>query len=207
MSGKSVQEMMAEIAVLAKVKKHHLAPDMVNGRRQLTEASARMALLHLHRCADIARPDPDGSRMPAPAGASRPAAAPVQPAAPQQPSLPVLAAFKDIPEGYYATVSRTGSNDLDFWRVDKPAKGKWEGYSFARRILGGGDGSEMRTVDLPNIQQRLALQAIREAGTDQAKMAFATAIDRCSDCGRMLTDEISRQVGKGPTCRARSQSR
>src|SRR6266852_5925128 len=42
-----------------------------------------------------------------------------------------------IPQGHYATASLTGHNDLDFWRVDRPDKGKWTGGLFVKRVIGG----------------------------------------------------------------------
>lgn len=187
MSEDVVQGLMAQIATIAPAKEHRLSRDMVDGSRKLTEASARQVLAHLRKCAD--KPGEPAARRD------------------QEPGepLPPIGAFRDIPKGYYATPSATGANDLDFWRVSKGRKGsRWEGISFAARVLGGGDGDSMRTVDLSNIQQRLALQAIERAGADAAGMAFAAAIKRCRDCGLVLTDQVSRDAGRGPDCRTKS---
>ncbi len=207
-----IENLMRQIADLAPRKRHSLGADMVNGSRRLSVAQAQMVLTHLHKARDIEgiaqveapgvsgqvrvrqMPDPEDDLMPRPTGAVRTEPRPA-PAA-----LPRLTDLKGIPAGYYATPSGTGSNDLDFWRVDVPAKGKWAGFSFAKRILGGGSGSEMRTIDLDNIQQRKALLAIRSAGTDKAGDAFAAAIGRCRKCGLVLTDDESRSRGYGPTC-------
>lgn len=185
--------MKAEIARLAPLKQHKLGSDMTDGRRPLSIAQMRMVLRHLNACPDRA-PSPD----PAPAAVRAP-----RPPAPQpSPRLPGLAEMKDVPAGYYATPSRTGNNDLDFWRVDK-GTGKWEGYSFPCRVLGGGAGEEMHTVELDNIQKRLALQAILRAGLEEAQIAFAKALDRCTECGRALTDDTSRTFHMGPVCRSK----
>lgn len=212
-----IEDLMAQIARLAPAKRHNLGKSLVDGSRELALPQARQVLTHLHKCPDIPGvanveapavsgkvrqlPDPADARMPRPAG--EPAVrASAQPAGPV--TLPRLADLKGIPAGYYATPSGTGTNDLDFWRVDVPKKGKWEGFSFARRILGGGSGTEMRTIDLDNIQQRRALAAIQQAGLDEAGLAFAMAIGRCRKCGLILTDDESRARGMGPTCAAKA---
>ena len=110
-----------------------------------------------------------------------------------------MSAF-DLPAGYYATPSATGNNDLDFWRIDQ-GKGKWAGRTFVKRVVGGGAGDEMQTFQLENMQQRLAAQAITDTGIDESQGLFADNLDRCVDCGRALTDEISRAEKRGPTCR------
>lgn len=199
------RELMSQIAKLAPSKRHTLARYMVDGSRQLTAPQARMVLAHLGKCDDLpgaVRPQPSGGGATVTrqhAQGERPAAT----TASTPNKLPGLASFKDIPAGFYATPSSTGSNDLDFWKVKKGTKGQWKGYAFPVRVLGGGSGSELRTVDLPNIQQRRALQAIQATGAEQAKKAFADYIGRCSECGLPLTDETSRRYGKGPTCRAK----
>jgi hypothetical protein len=174
---------------------------MVDGSRPLTVASATMVLVHLNKCADIPV-NPQDRRMPRPAGTQRPEPAAAPPA--QTGPLPTLREFGDIPEGYYATPSAPGNNDIDFWRVDRPSKGKWAGCTFAVRILGGGDDSKMRTVRLANIQQRLALHGIRSAGIETAGNLFADNLRRCRKCGIVLTDEISRAARMGPDCRSKS---
>jgi hypothetical protein len=209
-------ELMGQIARLAPTKRHRLAPAMVNGTRALSLEQARMVLTHLRKCDDM----PGAARLQAAevsatvATRQYPQETPqddAQEGRPQErsqersqarPQLPALRAFTGIPAGYYATVSRTGTNDLDFWRVRKGTKGDWAGTSFAERVLGGGEGAgKPRTVGLDNIHQRLALQAIEEAGVDEAKKVFADNMGHCSDCGLPLTDEVSRRFGKGPTCR------
>ena len=201
-----IQDPMAEILRLAGIKRHSLQRDMVDGSHTLSSAQMRMVLAHLSKCPDLpmapkpavpAAQDPGTAYVSSPAGSGE-ARIRQEPAA--RTSLPTLADLKDVPAGYFATSSRTGNNDLDFWRVDKPANGKWAGYSFAVRILGGGDGSSMRTIKLDNIQMRLALVAIRAAGFEEAGDAFADAIRRCKKCGLVLTDELSRERRMGMSC-------
>lgn len=108
--------------------------------------------------------------------------------------------YRDIPAGHYAVPSLTGNNDLDFFRVDKPTEGKWAGYIFVKRVIGG--RPDNRVTKTTKFQ---ALNAIRQAGPAAAAMLYARELGRCSTCNRHLTDEISRRVGKGPECRARAK--
>jgi hypothetical protein len=104
--------------------------------------------------------------------------------------------FKLIPQGYYATKSRTGTNDIDFWFVRVPDTGKWQGFRFVRRYLGGQGPIQIRTAE-----QMAALHAILEDGVEAAGMLFAQELGKCRKCGRDLTDETSRELGIGPVCR------
>ena len=193
------RDMMAEIAELApRVKSHKLASWMVDGSKQLSYPQARMVVMHLQ--SQLPAPPVESLRQGiGPVAVSRETSAPGQPV---KTVPPAMAAF-DFPAGYYATPSITGNNDLDFWRIDRPAKGKWAGRTFVKRVVGGGAGDEMQTFQLENMQQRLACQSIVDTGIDESQALFADNLDRCVDCGRALTDEISRAEKRGPTCRSR----
>lgn len=185
----SIDELMRTIAEMAPRKRHRLSADMVNGTRTLTEAAALMVIRNLEKCQDV-----PVSAPPAPAESAR--------APRENPFPPPLAAFKGvIPAGFYAT-PRADGDVVDFWKVNISArKGQYEGWSFARRVLGGGTGEKIRAVDLTNMQQRMALAAIRDYGAEKAGMLFAERMTRCMDCGLDLTDEVSRATGRGRICR------
>lgn len=104
----------------------------------------------------------------------------------------------EVPEGYYAVTSRTGNNDLDFFAVDRPTEGRWAGYVFVKRVIGG-------HVDTPvrGAEARMALEAIVEQGVSESQALYGREIGRCGACNRTLTDELSRELGIGPTCRNR----
>lgn len=103
-----------------------------------------------------------------------------------------------IPAGRYAVPSKTGNNDLDFYRVDVPTEGKWKGYTFVRRVIGGqGD------ITIRGAEAKDALRRIAEAGVRKALATYGHAIGRCGLCGRELTDEQSRAEGIGPVCAGR----
>jgi hypothetical protein len=110
---------------------------------------------------------------------------------------PARAPMPDVPGGYYALKSRTGTNDLDFFRVDRPTEGRWTGYTFVKRVIGGHADTPVRGVEA-----RGALERILAAGPDHAALLYALSLGRCSCCNRHLTDEVSRQYGMGPDCRA-----
>jgi Family of unknown function (DUF6011) len=210
-----IDDLMAEIARVAPTKRHRLGPDMVNGTRQLTVPSAQMVLTHLYKCSSL-RLEPADARMPRPATAEPGVAYVTSPAgsgtarmrqvpesAASRPVLLGLAAWKEIPAGFYATPRPDGA--IDYWKVIAPEgrdKAKWEGWKFVRRVLGGvGPEDGLRTVKIPNIQQRIAFAAIADHGLDKAQELFADTMERCMDCGSPLTDPDSRAARKGPTCR------
>lgn len=117
-----------------------------------------------------------------------------QPAAPAQPQT--RQPLPEVPEGYYATASRTGNNDLDFWAIDRPTEGRWAGRVFVKRVVGGRADQNVRGPEA-----RLALEAIAAAGPEDAARLYGQEVGRCGRCNRHLTDETSRAYGLGPECR------
>lgn len=105
----------------------------------------------------------------------------------------------EVPEGHYAIAS-TGKNDLAFYRVDRPADGKYAGRVFVKLIVGGRPGMNVKAANVPGILARIA-----EAGIDESGAMYGREIGRCCRCNRHLTDEESRSLGIGPECRKRSR--
>lgn len=98
----------------------------------------------------------------------------------------------------FAVDSATGNNDLDFWVVDT-----WTGRT-GRTMHGlkryvGGQGPVMVRMS-PEAKVAVA-QAIHAAGPMEALKRFGRELGVCGDCGRSLTDEVSRSEGRGPICR------
>jgi hypothetical protein len=192
----SLADVMAEIRTLAATRKHRLARHML--QRSLHPAQAHAVLKNLRKCPPV--PETTSHEFP------------VEPPAPAetQPELPLprtsvpppLSAFKDIPAGYFATRSASGSEVIDYWLIQK-GKGKWSDSSFARRVLGGASAGarKLRSVELTNMQQRLAMRAITEFGLEESQNLFADTLTRCLDCSIPLTDRISREARRGPDCR------
>jgi len=102
-----------------------------------------------------------------------------------------------VPAGHYAVRSLTGNNDLDFFRVDRPDEGRWAGYTFVKRVIGGRPDTAVRGATA-----RAALAAIAQ-DPDKAALAYGLELGRCFVCNRSLTDETSRALGIGPDCRGR----
>jgi hypothetical protein len=103
-----------------------------------------------------------------------------------------------VPEGRYATPSLTGNNDYDFWKVDKPTEGRWAGYTFLNRVIGG-----KPDVPVRGAQKIKAFAAILDFGIEKAKVTFGQELGQCYECGRHLTDKTSRILGIGPDCLAK----
>jgi hypothetical protein len=104
--------------------------------------------------------------------------------------------YPDVPAGRYAVESLTGTNDLDFLRVDRPTEGKWSGRTFVKRVIGGHSDVAVRGAEA-----RKLLEAVLAAGPTVAGKLYADELGRCMHCGRHLTDATSRAYGIGPHCR------
>jgi len=178
-SGLTGAQLAEKIAALAAGKQHQLAAYLADGRHPVTPAAADGIIRYLERCPDRAvQQDPEGS-MPQVTGAGREAIA-------------------DIPGGFYATPSRTGNNDLDFWKV---TEGRKPGVRFVKRVIGGGDTKYPHLVEISRPEQFLVLNAILQAGIDKARKDYADNEKRCMKCGIHLTDDESRAARMGPVCR------
>jgi len=107
---------------------------------------------------------------------------------------PLNPKWDTVKEGHYAIASFTGNNDLDFYRVDKPTEGKWAGYTFVKRVIGG-----QPDVNIRKDEKVRVLEAI--ADDPDAGPRYGQEIGKCYRCNRHLTDETSRSLGIGPECR------
>lgn len=102
-----------------------------------------------------------------------------------------------VPAGHYALES-TGHNDLVFYRVDRPEKGRYVGSVFVKMIVGGKPDTNVARSAVPGILARIAAD-----GPDEAGARYGQEIGRCCRCNRTLTDELSRSLGIGPDCRTK----
>lgn len=101
----------------------------------------------------------------------------------------------EVPEGHYAIDSH-GSNDTLFVRVDRPTEGRWAGRVFVKMIVGGHPDSPIRGAQAQSVLTRIA-----EAGVEAAATRYGVDVGRCHRCNRLLTDQVSREMGIGPECR------
>jgi hypothetical protein len=107
----------------------------------------------------------------------------------------------DLEPGGYAVTSRTGNNDLDFYWLDSPEDGKWKGWTFPERVIGGRSNQRITREEQNGVL--LLLVKLSKAHRQEAQERFGREIGRCYICGRHLTDEASRAAGIGPVCAAR----
>jgi hypothetical protein len=110
----------------------------------------------------------------------------------------VMDRYSEIPRGHYATLSLTGHNDFDFWRVDRPEQGTYAGRTFVKRIVGG-----KPDLNVSRTTKFAALDAILEEGIENTARRYGQELGRCSRCNRSLTDQTSRALGIGPECRTK----
>jgi hypothetical protein len=106
--------------------------------------------------------------------------------------------YSEIPRGHYATVSRSGRNDFDFWRVDRPDSGTYAGRTFVKRIVGG-----KPDLNVSKATKIAALEAILKEGIEETGFRYGQELGNCRHCNRHLTDELSRSLSAGPECRAK----
>lgn len=96
--------------------------------------------------------------------------------------------YDDIPSGYYAVSNNDG--DTSFYRVNHK-----DGRVYV----------DLQVSDalhrIPWATRKAALDKIRTDGPEACGKRYADEIGRCYRCGRTLTDETSRELGIGPTCR------
>ena len=104
-------------------------------------------------------------------------------------------ATEDTISGRYA-IDLNGK--LGFFKVDVVTEGKWAGWTFVKRIIGGGRGSD-NLVPVKGSERSTVLNTI---GSDPqgAMLRYGQEIGICGVCSRDLTDESSRAKGIGPIC-------
>lgn len=99
-----------------------------------------------------------------------------------------------VKAGFYAIPTQEGAvNDLAFYRVDVPERGKWAGYTFVKMIVGGQDPIRVPKAQATGILARIA--ADPDAGP-----RYGWEIGKCCRCNRLLTNDRSRTLGIGPEC-------
>ncbi len=105
----------------------------------------------------------------------------------------------DVPAGRYAV--KDNDDNWSFYKVDRPDKGRWEGYTFVKRLVAsGGFGDDLSEQRLTFEVTRTILAKIVDAGIETAMTAYGRELGVCGHCGRALTDEVSIERGIGPVC-------
>jgi hypothetical protein len=99
-----------------------------------------------------------------------------------------------VPVGRYAIHNQGGVNDISFYHVERPDKGRYKGKTFVKQQLGP------NVERIPMGQQRAALLRIA-ADPAGATQLYGRKLGVCGVCGITLTNEESREYGIGPVCR------
>jgi hypothetical protein len=97
-----------------------------------------------------------------------------------------------IPAGRYAV--ENDDEILRFYRVDKPAEGRWSGWTFLN-VQASDEWHPIRDKTT-----KAAILAKIAADPHAAAVRYGREIGECSMCGRTLTDPESIRRGIGPIC-------
>ena len=101
----------------------------------------------------------------------------------------------DVPAGRYALVHPERSI-IEFFSSTSPRSGKWAGRTFVNQQASD-DKYPVRGARRDEVLARIAVDP------QAAMIRYGHELGRCGNCGRTLTDEVSRAMGIGPDCAAK----
>lgn len=109
-----------------------------------------------------------------------------------------------LPEGRTRYAVPNSEGPLTFIQIDRVAdpSSRWNGWIFVKQQLS--DYTEKRGSQRPGQMYRGVWASLLQKVLDdpQAAMrAYGENLGICGNCGRTLTNEVSRQFGIGPDCR------
>lgn len=84
---------------------------------------------------------------------------------------------------------------FNFYQVDRPQHGKWEGYTFVKQFI----SDDLQRCSMSQCAD--VLEAIA-ADVEKASRDYGLQKKRCGKCHRKLTRDDSRRRGYGPDCAA-----
>lgn len=113
-------------------------------------------------------------------------------------SLPAKASKPDIPAGKYALKRQDGQ--IVFYQVDRPEEGKWRGYTFTKRLVGG--VGHWMTYPVQR-QERDGIERAIAVDREGAARLFGLTAEACSHCSSPLSIPQSRAAGYGEKCAAK----
>src|SRR5699024_4977500 len=98
----------------------------------------------------------------------------------------------EVPAGRYAVDTEEGHTA--FYKVDRPTEGRWAGRTFV---------SVMASDEQHPVRGSAARAVLAKIATDPAAASerYGREIGACGVCGKVLTNEDSREAGIGPVCR------
>lgn len=109
-----------------------------------------------------------------------------------------------MPAGRYALYHEAGpgvgTGKWRFYQVDKPTKGKWDGYTFIKQLIGAPGNYRQEPI---RREQRDALLQRIEDDPKKAMADFGFQSGHCGKCSSPLTNPESLQLGIGPVCRGK----
>lgn len=109
--------------------------------------------------------------------------------------------YEAVPPGRYALRSADGER-VSFYKVDRPREGRWAGRVFVQQLIAnGGHGYESlseRRIPFPMSAE--IVNRIYENDAKESAMLFGKLLGTCGVCGRVLTNQESREKGIGPVC-------
>lgn len=101
-----------------------------------------------------------------------------------------------VPAGRYAIDTQDGAlNEIAFYKVDRPTTGRWAGYVFVKRMIGGNPDVAVKGAAAQTVLAAIAADA------KGAAVRYGKEIGECGRCGIELTNDESRAYGIGPDCR------
>lgn len=106
---------------------------------------------------------------------------------------PIADEFDYVPRGRYAVENDDG--ELRFYQVWRP---KNDDNVFRVYVLHGPDQSALFPKTAHAVMQKIYNEGVRECA-----IRYGNEIGACSNCGRRLTNRISRELGIGPICGGR----
>lgn len=110
------------------------------------------------------------------------------------PAKPARKGDPEVPAGRYAVHMDGDSNELSFFKVDKPEEGKWAGWTFVKHLASDTE------YPVKGARKYRVLEAIA-ADIEGALATYGREIGACGMCGKTLTNDESRAYGIGPDCR------
>lgn len=114
-----------------------------------------------------------------------------------------------MPEGKYALLLNEPQQDIRkvgqgddlrwyFFKVNKPEKGKWAGYTFIKRLIGAPGKYREEVMSRP-VREKILARI--EEDPKKAMTDYGLQSGRCGKCSSPLTDPESLALGIGPVCR------
>lgn len=104
-----------------------------------------------------------------------------------------------VPAGRYALEGSDGI--VRFYKVDRPEKGKWAGYTFTKSLIGGiGHWQEQ---GLRKDASAGIIRDIAAVGSEVSARLFGQKAKQCGNCMSPLSNVQSRAAGYGQDCAAK----